>query len=76
MELDLESLFGLLVHCCTHWLRPRNTPPPPAFGSYMRALLISQDRQHLFVTPWKIQTDKEVHWLPLDRGGKGEGGDN
>ncbi len=31
MELDLQSLFGLHVHSCTHWLRPRN-PPPPAFG--------------------------------------------
>jgi hypothetical protein len=28
MELDLQSLFGLRVHSCTHWLRP----PPHAFG--------------------------------------------
>ncbi len=28
MELDLQSLVGLL---CTHWLRPRNSPLPPAF---------------------------------------------
>ncbi len=26
MELDLQSLFGLHVHSCTHWLRP------PHFG--------------------------------------------
>ncbi len=36
MKLDLQSLFGLLlhVHSCNHWLRPRNPPPPPstAFG--------------------------------------------
>jgi hypothetical protein len=32
MELDLQILFGLHVHSCTHWLRPRNSPPPPAFG--------------------------------------------
>ncbi len=36
MELDLQSLFGLHVHSCTHLLRPRNSPPPlalpPAFG--------------------------------------------
>ncbi len=32
MELDLQSLFGLHVHSCTHWLRPRNSPPPPAIG--------------------------------------------
>jgi hypothetical protein len=31
MELDLQSLFGLHVHSCTHWLRPRN--PPPHLGS-------------------------------------------
>jgi hypothetical protein len=39
-ELELQSLFGLRVHSCTHWLRHRN-PPPPAppqpthLGSYM-----------------------------------------
>ncbi len=34
MELDLQSLFGLHVHSCSHWPRPRNPPPPhsPAFG--------------------------------------------
>jgi hypothetical protein len=32
MELDLQSLFGLLVNSCTHWLRPRNPSPSPAFG--------------------------------------------
>jgi hypothetical protein len=35
MELDLQSFFGLHVHSCTHWLRPRNSPlphQPPAFG--------------------------------------------
>ncbi len=39
------------MHSCTHWLRPRNYPPPPHLGSYTRALLVSQDRRHLFVTP-------------------------
>jgi hypothetical protein len=29
MELDLQSLLMLHVHCCTHWLRPRDPPPPP-----------------------------------------------
>ncbi len=37
---------------CTHWLRPRNSPLPPHLGSYTRTLLSSQDRRHLFVTPW------------------------
>ncbi len=44
-------LFCLNVHSCTHWLRPR-TPPPPHLGSYTRALLVSLDRRHLFVTPF------------------------
>ncbi len=48
MKLDLQSLFRLRVHSCTLWLRP---PPPPRLGSYEKALLVSQDRRHLFVTP-------------------------
>jgi hypothetical protein len=48
MELDLQSLFGLHVHSCAHWLRPRNNPPPPHLGSNTKALLVSQDRRHLF----------------------------
>jgi hypothetical protein len=27
MELDIQSLFGLHVDSCTHWLRPRNPTP-------------------------------------------------
>jgi hypothetical protein len=50
IKLDLQSLFGLYVHMCTHWLRPRT--PPPLLDSYTRALLVSQDRRHLSVTPW------------------------
>ncbi len=47
MELDLQSLFGL------YSLVPRNfLPPLPYLGSNTRALLVSQDRRHLFVTPW------------------------
>ncbi len=52
MDLDLQSLFGLHVHGCTHWRRPRKPPPPPPYlGSYTRALLVNQDRRHLLVTP-------------------------
>jgi hypothetical protein len=50
MELDLQILFGFHVHSCNHWLRPL-TPIPPQLGSYTRALLVSQDRLHLFITP-------------------------
>jgi hypothetical protein len=28
MELDPRRLFGLHVYSCTHWLRPRDSPPP------------------------------------------------
>ncbi len=52
MTLDLQSLFGLMsrdVHSCVHWLRPRNSPPPPAFG-----LIYEGDRRHLLVTPWYL----------------------
>ncbi len=57
MELDKQSYFGSRVQLyCTHWLRAWDpataTPPPPHLGSYTRALLVSQDRQLLFVTPW------------------------
>jgi hypothetical protein len=54
MELDLQSLFGIHVHSYTHcrWLRPHKPQLPPAhLGSYTRALLVNQDRRHLFVTP-------------------------
>ncbi len=32
---------------------PRNSPLPPHLGSYARALLVSQNRRHLFVNPWR-----------------------
>jgi hypothetical protein len=61
MEFDLQSLFGLHVHSCTHWLKPRkcrNIPPvPPHLGSYTRVLLVSQDRRHLFVTSLTVLID-------------------
>jgi hypothetical protein len=43
MELALQSLFGLHVHSCTHWLKPRNRKPqPPHLGSYARAQLVAK----------------------------------
>jgi hypothetical protein len=38
MKLGLQRLFGLHVHSCTHWLRPRN-PHPPAFGLVYEAAI-------------------------------------
>ncbi len=50
VTVDLQGLFGLHLHSCTHhWLRPRN--PPSHLGSYTSALLVSQDRRHLFGDP-------------------------
>jgi hypothetical protein len=46
-----QSFLGSMsrdVHSCTHWLRPRN---PPLCPRNTRALLVSKDRRHLFVTP-------------------------
>ncbi len=51
MELDLRSLFGLLCTAVLIGWDP-TTPLPPHLGSYTRSLLVSQDRRHLFVTPW------------------------
>jgi hypothetical protein len=36
MELDIQSLFGLHVHSCTHWLRPRNSLPPLRIWTHIR----------------------------------------
>jgi hypothetical protein len=52
MELDLQSLFGLHVHSFAVLIAAEAPqPPPPHLGSYRRALLVGQDRRHLFVTP-------------------------
>ena len=55
MEVDLQSLFGLHVTWCAQLYSLAETPqlpPSPHLDSYTRALLVSQDRRHLFVTPW------------------------
>jgi hypothetical protein len=58
LEMDLQSLFGLL---CTAVLAetPHSPPPPlpPHLGSYTRALLVRHDRRHLFVT-----SEVTIHW--------------
>ncbi len=62
-----HSLFGLLFTALLIG-RPRN-PPPPHLGSYSRALLGSQDRRHLFVTPCIIPI-MIVHKIDTTRSGK------
>jgi hypothetical protein len=52
MELDLPNFIW--APCALYSLA--ETPQysaPPAFG-FIRALLVSQDRRHLFLTPWLI----------------------
>jgi hypothetical protein len=56
MELDLQSLFGLLCTAVTHWVRPCNSTPPPSPHIWAHIYgAICQPRYcrlHLFVTPW------------------------
>ncbi len=60
MELDLQSLFGLLYTPVLIGWDPATPRLPPHLGSYTRALLVSQDRRHLFVTPMKIPGGPET----------------
>jgi hypothetical protein len=51
MELGLQSLLGLHVYSCTHWLRPRNSsPPPPTFGLTYR-------NRNMCLTVFRIRID-------------------
>ncbi len=52
VELDLQSLFGLLCTAVPIGWYPATPPVPPHLGSYTRALFVHQDLRHLFVTPW------------------------
>ncbi len=55
MELDLQSLFGLHMHSCTHWLRPRN-PPSARIWAHIR-------ERH-----WSAKTGDMSLWPPLSIG--------
>ncbi len=66
MELDLQRSFGL-----------HDTPPLPPPRNWAKALLVSQDRLHLFVTPcnyWFTRAGAEPLPLPGRAlpGGRGE----
>ncbi len=56
LEVDLQSLFGLHVTWCAQLYTlaetPQLPPSPPIWIRITRALLVSQDRRQLFVTPW------------------------
>jgi hypothetical protein len=51
MELDLQSLFGLQVFSCTHWLRPRNS--------------LSLIWAHIRGRYWSAKIDDISLWPPL-----------
>ncbi len=51
MDLDLQSSFRFHVFHVHSWDPPTPPPPiPPHMGSFTRAILVYQDRRHLFVT--------------------------
>ncbi len=56
MEVDLQSLFKLHVTCCAqlYSLAPQLRPSPRIWTCITRALLVSKERRHLFVTPCTI----------------------
>jgi hypothetical protein len=51
MELDLQSLFGLLCTAVLIGLEPATSHFIQHLGSCTRALLVSLERRHVFVTP-------------------------
>ncbi len=57
---------------CEQIYRDPATPPPPHLGSYTWALLVSQDRRHLFVTSWVGGLFRGVNssrlWCTLSQG--------
>ncbi len=67
MELDLQSLFGLPASMCSAVLIGWDpaTPPSPRIWAHVctRALLVSQDRRHLFVTPCLPQSAVLPSWV-------------
>jgi hypothetical protein len=61
---DLQNLFGLLCTAVLIGWDPQLPPSRPHLGSYTSALLVGQDRRHLFVSPWLELTKR---WFVLAR---------
>ncbi len=55
MEVDLQVYLGSMsrdVHNCTHWLRPRNSPPLPLrLDSYFEGAFGQQRKATSLVNP-------------------------
>jgi hypothetical protein len=58
MELDLQSLFGLHVYSCTHWLSTRNSPSPRIWAYIHGQLVVSQD--NLQAKKWIKTIEKDI----------------
>ncbi len=54
LNTELEPLFGLLCTTVLIGWDPATPHLPPHFGSCTKELLVSQDRRHLFATPWSF----------------------
>ncbi len=68
MELDLHSLFRLHVHSCTHWLRPRNNPPPPRIWAHMQGRYWSAEIDDISSWPPESpSTSMIAHYRPFSK---------
>jgi hypothetical protein len=62
-ELDLQSIFGLYVHCAELYSTP-SPIIPPAFGLiYEGAIGQPRYRRHFFVAPWQRATPTMIVYL-------------
>jgi hypothetical protein len=51
MALDLQRLFGLYVHSCTHWLRRSQLPTSPRIWAHIRGRYWSATIDDIFCHP-------------------------
>ncbi len=63
MELDLQSLFGLL-YSCTHWLGPSNSPPLPRIRAYIRGRYWSAKIDDISLYPAGHYHERTVKLFP------------
>ncbi len=66
IELDLRSLFGLLVHSCAHWLRPPNSPSPsPRIWAHKRGRYWSAKLDDISLQPpaSTVGLKRHLYWF-------------
>ncbi len=64
---NIWDLLFMSYRLCAHWLRPRTSPLLPHLGSQTKALLVSQDRRHLFVTSCLYENYESRSFSSLQR---------